>query len=802
MKNVFIFLLFAGSISAQAEIIDGIYYNLNSNAQTAEVVYHRGYFYKGDMVIPSSVTHEDVNYSVTAISPNAFRGSSELTSVTIPSSVTSIGDGLFNGCTSLSSIIIEEGNSKYDSRDNCNAIIETASNTLLFGCGISTIPNSVTNIGNSAFSECTALTSLNIPDNVTTIGEKAFYGCSGLTSITIGNGVTTIGKEVFKDCSNLTTVGINNNTLVSKNNHSASPTPITSIFGTQVKEYVLGEDVTSIGSNTFLDCYNLTSVQMSNSVTSIGESAFAYCNKLTTVRMSDNITSIGNLAFFQCYNLTSITIPSGVTDLELWTFDGCGSITKVVLNSNAFVSKDFYSTSSLARYFGNQVKEYVLGEEITSIGDNTFYGCSLLTSVNIPNNVTSIGENAFTGCHNLTSINVPNSVKSIGSHAFENCSGLTTIQVESGNTVYDSREHCNAIIETASNTLLWGCQNTMIPNSVAAIGDNAFYNCGLTSINIPNSVTSIGNSAFAGCTDLTSISISNSVTTIGQYAFSDCKSLASATIPNSVTAIGDYAFFGCSGLIAVDIPKSVTRIGYRAFNGCYGLAAIQVESGNTVYDSRENCNAIIETTSNTLLFGCQNTVVTNSVTGIGECAFWNCSGLTAITIPNSVTSIGRNAFTLCTNITSISIPNSVTTIEYCSFADCQNLATVILPNSVKKIGEGAFLRCSHLTDMYLYAEQVPESGDNIFGYSNYNATLHVPAGSLEAYSSAEQWKDFKEIVALTDDDPIPSGIKRICSNVMNSERYYSLDGKHTATPQRGLNIIRMSDGTTKKVVMK
>lgn len=189
-----------------------------------------------------------------------------------------------------------------------------------------------------------------------------------------------------------------------------------------------------------------------------------------------------------------------------------------------------------------------------------------------------------------------------------------------------------------------------------------------------------------------------------------------------------------------------------------------------------------------------------SVTGIRGNAFWRSSELTSVTIPSSVTSIGRCAFTQCTELTYISIPNSVTSIGYCAFTDCWKLGTVILGNALTNIGEGAFLR-SNLTDMYCYAEQMPELDGIVFLYSNYNATLHVPAGSLEAYSNAEQWKDFKEIVALTDSDPTPTGIKGVNNNVKTDERYYSLDGKYTTTPQRGLNIIRMSNGTTKKIVM-
>ncbi|MBR5787144.1 MAG: leucine-rich repeat domain-containing protein, partial [Muribaculaceae bacterium] len=181
--------------------------------------------------------------------------------------------------------------------------------------------------------------------------------------------------------------------------------------------------------------------------------------------------------------------------------------------------------------------------DVTSIGDEAFRYCYSLTSIQIPNSVTSIGYDAFEGCESLTSIEIPNSVTSIGARAFGGCDSLTSIVVDAGNTKYDSRNDCNAIIKTASNTLIAGCQNTIIPNSVKSIGDYAFMFCSsLTSIQIPNSVTSIGYDAFSYCTSLTSIQIPNSVTSIGESAFFDCFSLTSIQIPNSVTSIGDYAF--------------------------------------------------------------------------------------------------------------------------------------------------------------------------------------------------------------------------------------------------------------------
>ena len=259
---------------------------------------------------------------------------------------------------------------------------------------------------------------------------------------------------------------------------------------------------------------------------------------------------------------------------------------------------------------------------------------------------------------------------------------------------------------------------------VISIGDGAFNNCiGLTSVTIPNSVTSIGHYAFNGCSGLTSVSIPNSVTSIGVGAFSGCSGLTSVTIPNAVTSIGESVFSYCSGLTSVTIPNSVTSIDDGAFGGCSALTSIKVESGNSVYDSRENCNAIIKTATNTLITGCKNTIIPNSVISIGDYAFSACSGLTSVTIPNSVTSIGYYAFHDCIGLTSVTIGNSVTSIGSEAFSFCSGLTRIDAYPDPEKVSTGA--------DAFY---KVPKDG-----------TLHVLPQYLSAYQTASPWKDFTNI---------------------------------------------------------
>ena len=371
-------------------------------------------------------------------------------------------------------------------------------------------------------------------------------------------------------------------------------------------------------------------------------------------------------------------------------------------------------------YYCTSLEEVVLPDSLSSIGAGAFYGCSSLTSVTIPDGVTSIGYQAFDGCSSLTSIVIPDSVISIGDGAVYDCTGLASITIPEsvasiGYSVFSDTAYYNDASNWEDGVLYIGNHligaeynisgNYSVREGTKTIAGGAFEYCrSLTSITIPDSVTSIGSQAFYYCDGLTSITIPDSVTSIGSQAFYYCDGLTSITIPDSVTSIGDWAFYSCDSLASVTIGDGVTSIGAGAFLGCHSLMIITIP---------------------------------NSVTSIGIAAFEDCGSLTSITIPDSVTSIGDGIFFSCSGLTSVTIGDGVTSIGQRAFYECHNLTSINIPDSVTSIGDEAFAGCSSLTSIIVDPQNSVYHSDGNCLIETESKTLIAGCGAsvIPAYGS-------------------------------------------------------------------
>ena len=713
MKRIIISMMVLFSITsvyAQSPIfdVDGIYYRLvqdpNSENGLIASVSTKGDLnhYQGEVSIPSSVTIEGNNYTVGVISDYAFKGCRNLTSVTIPASVKKIPNGAFYGCSSLTNVVVDKDNAVYDSRDNCNAIIATETNTLIAGCKNSVIPPSVPKIGECAFYGCN-VTSLTIPASVSFIGSWAFLDCTEILSLTILPGVDSIGTGAFMNCKNLTAVDIPNSLVKGSGGifnecynieklYLDLPVSPTFLYKHSLKEVVLGESIKHIKRNDFRDFSGLQSIVIPSSVEIIDYDAFNGCSNIETLYWNAKDTAglgLKNVIYYSRNTLKNIVLGESATIVDWDILYDCPNLSTIVVDSNNPIYDSRNNCNAIIETATNSLllgsNSSVIPDGVNNIAKYAFYNCESINSIVIPSSIRLIDNYAFSGCKSLTSINIPANVNNIGLGIVSRCAYLNSITVDPANSYYDSRDNCNAIIETKTNTLVSGCKNTIIPSGIVTIELDAFGGCvGLTSISLPSSVTTIGNWAFTGCSGLTSIDMSANVRNIGSYAFENCSSLMSLNIPMGVTTIPAGLAIGCSSLISIDIPSSINSIEHDAFNNCSSLKTVIIPEGVTDIN-------------NNTFNGCVSLSylsVPSSVSGFGNDIYKNCEGLQTAgpqgggyNYEFSWDTIPSNAFYGLLNLRSIFIPKSVKAIY-----ECKNECT----NGIIGYGSAVFPDCNKL----------------------------------------------------------------------------------------------------------
>ena len=616
---------------------------------------------------------------------------------------TSIGDYVFNGCSSLTSI---------------------------------NIPDGVENIPNYAFNGCSSLTSITIPDSVISIGNNAFYGCSSLTSITIPDNVLFIGSYTFRDCSSLTSINIPD---------SVTFIGIYTFYGcTSLVSLYIPNKVTSIGNYTFYGCSKLTSITIPDSVTSIEAYAFRGCSSLASITIPNSVTTIGTDAFYGCTSLSSITCNATVaptisntvfhsikkygslyypkgSDYSSWLSTSSYYLGYYGWNKAIVAKYNVTSTTSATKicddtsYFsqilvdgtvkapattytftttGEHEVVYVLNG--TTIEEDTFYNCSRLTSITIPNCVTEIGTYAFQNCSSLASIYIPDSVTTIKNYAFQSCSSLASIT---------------------------------IPDSVTSIGNYTFYNCSkLSSITIPDSVTTIGNNVFYGCTSLTTITIPSGVTSMGNTVFNGCTSLSSitcnATVAPTISATTFQNIKQCGSLYypaGSDYSSWLSTSSY--YLGYYSWNKPTIVAKYNVTSTTANTSICFRTSSFSKMF------VDGTSTSISLAYKFTTTGEHEVVFVLSGTSIGTSTFNGCSSLTSIAIHDGVTTIESSAFEYCDSLTSITIPNGVTAIGGFAFSECEKLVSITCNATVAPTIAHTTFNGVKQYGSLYYPAGS-------------------------------------------------------------------------
>ena len=635
---------------------------------------------------PCGIENVIIGEGITEIPDGAFYMEVGIKNLTLPSTLTAIGTDAFGECEGIEVI-------------TCDAVTPPTLGT--DGSGVFYENDAEYNQVKIA-----ALTAINVPA-ASVAAYKAADGWRTYAALIVAGGEAPATTTTF------TYTASEKLTIFDDESNFTGATGVKSHeFAAGTGTVVYDGTVTAIADYTFRydnDAKEkLTGITIPESVTNTGEYTFWMCKNLATVTFDGTpaLTTIGKSAFKGCEALTTIAIPASVEEIGVSAFSDCTKLANVT----------FSGTSSL-----------------TTIHQSAFSGCTSLTSITLPESLTTLGTiqdlgggdvyyngSVFYGS-GITSLNIPKNVTNIyGAGYFGECN-MTSLTVDAENAKYADLGS-NAIFEKTANKLVVGCNASSVPAGVTTIGYESFWAIsdpftltlpasvttiearafhlanGLMAINIPSGVTEIGEGTFAGCS-ITTLALPDALTTIGREAFNGCPELTTLTLGSELTTIGEGAFSGCDKLTSLNIPAKVTTLENAFSSG--NLASITVEAGNTKYDSRGNCNAIIDSETNTLLLGCKNTTFPADVATIGNGAFSGCKGLTTFVIPSTISSIGSSAFSFCSNLTDISIPNSVTSIESSTFQSCKSLKSLVIHNDMTSIGSSAFSGCSGLTTVIL-----------------------------------------------------------------------------------------------------
>ena len=476
-------------------------------------------------------------------------------------------------------------------------------------------------------------------------------------------------------------------------------------------------------------------LKFNGKITTIPTNAFVACTNLTWIDIPNTITKIGSSAFQGCASVEQLTLPSSITSIGSSSFDGCSG--RVTINCE-MAFDDFKNA---------KFTEVVIGDNVTSIESSAFMGCSSLRSITIPDSITEIESSAFRGCRSLASITIPDGIQHIKNFLFSGCSSLTSV------TIPDS-------VTSIGNSAFEDCSSltsVIIPNKVTSIRSSVFQDCSsLESITIPNGVTSIGSSAFQGCSSLESITIPNRVTSIGESAFEGCSSLESIAVPDSVTSIEKRTFYECTSLTSVTIGNRVTSIGNQAFRLCSSLESFTIPDSVTLIEvsAFANCNSLASVYINDLSAWCKISFVDSGSNPMcyGAKLFLNNSEVTELAIPSDITEIKGYTFYGSDSIESVNIHDNVTSIGKCAFRDCSGLTSITIPSSVALIGNGAFYYSQSLASVYCKSTTPPivDKGDSTYWYTfGVNASgfkIYVPEESVDAYKATDGWSDFASYI--------------------------------------------------------